>query len=166
MGEKNVVIRDKNGAELCVVRCPQPVVSVHEWTAPNSVIEWAWAQAVRTVTYWQEKGITTVSIAGLPATACVACKDWSVQPRYIKLPFMTRIRIHGVQCENPKCTMYHVTVPVEMLVHLDLVGLMNSIEMTMESYILTVILGQYQKRLKRKGSKVSIYVGTVQSAIL
>lgn len=124
----DVKILDRSGKKLCAIHCPQgwnayiPIVippvsyfSENKWKDPQSIILWAWHQVCETNAYYLEHNVTNLSL-DMPPAPCVVCGELSIKP--VKLTTIFGFRLRGIQCENKRCAMHHVTIPIAMFQHL------------------------------------------------
>jgi len=124
---EDVAILNRSGEKLCSIHCPQSISNYipialppvifnlrKKWTNPEVIVYWAWHQAFETNETYKELGATSYLTA--PSVKCVACGTLSIKPVNIKTLFGDRTL--GVQCNNEACSIYHVTVPYQMLLHL------------------------------------------------
>jgi len=119
---EDVSIVNIEGNKICSIHCPQtwshftPYLRVtKKWTDAQNIILWAWHQAFETNTFYQENDISKLDL-NTPASLCVICNAQSVKPVLVDGLFKSGVT--GVQCENAKCNMYHVTIPLQMLLRI------------------------------------------------
>lgn len=132
---KDVPVLDRNGKKLCSIHCPQewnnfipiplgPVIfhTNNGWKNPQAVIQWAWHQTFETYQTYNEREVPDIAKELLldeehcNPTLCVVCNATSIKPSRMLTLFGAKTI--GIQCTNNKCSMYHVTIPWQMLANI------------------------------------------------
>ena len=123
---ESVKLYDNKGKKIGNVLCPQNLKDIllpgniefhgfyyvverkhRVWKDPNSIIFWAWTQAV-----FAAKDLTEGKIP----TSCIICSQKSIIPIYYVFSLVIQYLIkdtqpNGIMCENLNCPMYKVVIP-------------------------------------------------------
>jgi len=120
---ESVTIRNNQGKRICqiwaskwwenFISTPTLIPFIWEtrvtiWSNPEAIIKYAWFQSYSIVQYIKEPYL----IRDDTRCKCLACGEFSIQPKYLWPWNRKWTNVIGFSCQNNKCNMLNILFPI------------------------------------------------------